>query len=108
MQHDQIVAELLEAIYDMNPLAEESKPLPLNESLYELDILDSFAIVELVGCIEDHWNIRILDADITRERFGSVNKMARVIAEKVAEKKPSLPYCSLNDGVALEDPVAED
>ena len=87
MEHDQIVAELLDYIYDANPLAEDSRPLPHDESLHELGILDSFAVVELVEHIENRWSIRIYDTDITKERFGSVNKMARVIGEKLGEKK---------------------
>ena len=103
MQHNQIVAELLEYIYDSNALAEASKPLPLDESLHELGILDSFAVVELVAYIENHWNIRILDSDITKERFGGVNKMARVIAEKLTEKQRPKPKGEARDGVPFVD-----
>ena len=86
MDHDKIGAELLEYIYDVNPTAEESRPLPLDESLYELGVLDSFAVIELVEYIESNWTIRILDSEITHEKFGGVNKMAKLIAEKLAEK----------------------
>ena len=41
----------------------------------------------LMEQIENRWSIRIYDTDITKERFGSVNKMARVIGEKLGEKK---------------------
>jgi acyl carrier protein len=85
VQHDEIVNELLEYIYDSNPLAEDARPLPLDKSLYELGILDSFAIVELVSFIESHWDIRILDAELTKEKFGGVHKMARLIGEKLGQ-----------------------
>ncbi len=86
MSHDELVKELLQYIYDANPLAEDAKPLPLDKSLYDLGILDSFAVVELVSFIESHWDIRILDAELTKEKFGGVNKMARLIGEKVAQR----------------------
>ena len=85
MPHDEIVEELLQYIYDSNPLAEDSKPLPLDKSLYDLGILYSFAVIELVSFIEKHWDIRILDSEITKEKFGGVNKMARLIGEKLGQ-----------------------
>ena len=91
MVNEQIVAELLEYIYDANPVAEASRPLPLNESLYELGILDSFAVIELVEHIQDHWEIKILDSEITHEKFGGINKMAKLVGEKLAEKSGAGP-----------------
>jgi acyl carrier protein len=84
MQHERIVHELLDYIYTTNPVAEERKPLPLDESLYELGVLDSFGVVELVSFIETHWSIQILDSEITKEKFGGVNKMAALIEEKLS------------------------
>jgi acyl carrier protein len=86
MQHKDIVSELLNYIYTTNPFAEERKPLPLDESLYELGILDSFGVIELVTFIENQWSIQILDSEITKEKFGGINRMARLIAEKTAAK----------------------
>jgi len=87
MDHDKIVEELLNYIYESNPTAEEARPLPLDESLYELGILDSFAVIELVSFIETNWSIQILDSEITPEKFGGVNKMAKLTREKVLENQ---------------------
>ncbi len=87
MSHDEIVDTLLQYIYDSNPMAEDAKPLPLDKSLYDLGILDSFAVVELVSFIEKHWEIRILDSELTKEKFGGVDKMARLISEKLSVAK---------------------
>lgn len=87
MHHDEIVEQLLQFIYDSNPLADDARPLPLDKSLYELGILDSFAVVELVSFIEKNWEIRILDAELTKAKFGGVNKMARLIGEKLQHLK---------------------
>lgn len=86
MEHEHIAEELLNYIYGSNPVAEQHRPLPMDQSLYEMGILDSFGVVELVTFIESHWEIEILDSEITREKFGGINKMARLIGEKLAAK----------------------
>ena len=92
MRHEEIVEQLLNYIYSTNPVAEECRPLPLEESLLELGILDSFGVVELVSYIEGHWSIQILDSEITKEEFGGINKMARLIAKKLgAPASPQAP-----------------
>jgi acyl carrier protein len=92
MEHEHIAEELLNFIYDNNPVAEQHRPLPRDQSLYEMGILDSFGVVELVTFIESHWDIQILDSEITREKFGGINKMARLIGEKLAARvDPNVP-----------------
>ena len=86
MNHELIVAEILKYLRESNPVAAERGELPLDESLYELGILDSFGVVETVDFIEKKWSIRILDAEITVEKFGSINKMARLVSEKIDAK----------------------
>ncbi len=86
MNHEQIVAEILKYLYQSNPVAAERGDLPLDESLYELGILDSFGVVETVDFIEKNWSVRILDTEITVEKFGSINKMARLVGEKINAK----------------------
>ena len=48
----------------------------------ELGFLDSHAVVELVEFLEKNWNISILNEEITREKMGSLNKMATLILQK--------------------------
>ncbi|MDD5085104.1 MAG: acyl carrier protein [Candidatus Omnitrophica bacterium] len=57
--------------------------IPLDVSLVEAGILDSFGIIELVAFIEQTWKVEITPKDFTIERMGSINKMAKLIAEKV-------------------------
>jgi acyl carrier protein len=80
-QHEQIVDELIDFIIRNNPAAREHLPFPRDESLFEKGILDSVGVVELVAFVEERWSIEILDEEITVERFGSLNKMAKVILE---------------------------
>ena len=56
--------------------------IPLDKSLVELGVLDSFGVVELVSFIESNWGLQIMDSEITREKMGSIEKMVRLIHEK--------------------------
>jgi acyl carrier protein len=58
--------------------------LPLDQSLFELDILDSMGIIELIAFIEAAWSITIEDTEITTENLGSINKMITLINEKTS------------------------
>ena len=58
--------------------------IPRDQSLLELGILDSYGVIELVEFLEAEWSISIADEEITKEKMGSINKMATLIAEKTA------------------------
>jgi acyl carrier protein len=65
-------------------IGQPGSALPRDESLVELGFLDSYAVVELVEFLEKNWNIAILNEEITREKMGSLNKMATLILQKRA------------------------
>jgi acyl carrier protein len=67
-----------------------SETLPLDESLVELGILDSYGVVELVIFIETAWSFTIADSEITRQKLGSINKMTNFVLEKISAPK----YCA--------------
>ena len=56
--------------------------LPLDQSLHELDVIDSVGIIELVEFMETTWSIVIEDSEIITEKMGSINKMTTFIFEK--------------------------
>ena len=62
---------------------DDIKDIPLDKSLLTEGILDSFAIIELVEFIEVNWSIKIEDDDFTSEKMGSINKMVKLISEKI-------------------------
>ncbi|MDX1387847.1 MAG: acyl carrier protein [Acidobacteriota bacterium] len=84
--HEQIVAEIIEFIVDNNPVSDDDLPLPRDESLYQKGILDSTGVIELVDFIERRWSIKIRNEEITLEKFGSLNKMARLARSKMEAK----------------------
>jgi acyl carrier protein len=58
--------------------------LPLDQSLFELDVLDSMGIIELIAFLETTWSIVIEDEEITTEKLGSINKIVSMIGKKVS------------------------
>ena len=61
-----------------------AETLPLDQSLFELDILDSMGIVELIAFIETTWSITIEDKEITTEELGSIRKIVILISKKIS------------------------
>ena len=61
-----------------------AETLPLDQSLFELDILDSMGIVELIAFIETNWPIAIEDKEITTEELGSIRKIVILINKKIS------------------------
>ncbi len=54
--------------------------IPLDRSLMESGILDSYGIVDLLTFIEREFGLAIPDEDLTREKMGSIRKMANYIS----------------------------
>jgi acyl carrier protein len=54
----------------------------LDESLIDQGVIDSFGLVELTVFIEKELGVTIRESDMTRQAFGSVNKMAIFIAAR--------------------------
>lgn len=81
LKNDECTQKILTYIRD-NYVTDSSLDLPMDSSLIEAGILDSYAIVELVTYLEAEFDIRIPDEDLTKEKFGSINKMAKYVALK--------------------------
>ena len=62
------------------------KPAPADddESLFESGLLDSFALPDLVGAIEEEFGFKIPDSDLHPRKFDSVARMD----DYVASRKP--------------------
>ncbi|RME76553.1 MAG: acyl carrier protein [Chloroflexi bacterium] len=55
-----------------------------DDSFLEEGIVDSTGVLELVLFVEETFGITVDDADITRENFDSVNRLAAYIRRKLA------------------------
>ena len=62
-------------------ILEPGQEIPLDRSLVETGIFDSFAVVEMLTFLESTFQITIPEEDITREKLGSIHKMAHYVLQ---------------------------
>ena len=72
---------VIDYIISNYPSKYTSDTLPRNQSLIELEILDSFGFVSLIVYIEEMWNIQIDDSDFTMDKMGSIDRIAKLVHE---------------------------
>ena len=56
--------------------------LKADDNLFDMGVLDSFMVVDLVSILEEECNIKILDADVTAENFQSINAIERYVQSR--------------------------
>jgi acyl carrier protein len=61
-------------------IAQQPLPDDPDESLFESGLLDSFALPDVVGAIEEEFSIKVPDADLTPRKFDSIARMESYIA----------------------------
>ena len=82
MSHQAIKESIVEYLCEGNPLIAKLKNIPYDDSLVELGYMDSFGVIDIVTFLEAKYEIQILDEEITKEKFGSINKMANLVFER--------------------------
>lgn len=65
-----------------NYVPDASVQIPLDQSLLEVGLLDSYAIIELITWLEAEYKVRIPDEDITKTNLGSIQKMASYVLRR--------------------------
>ena len=65
---------------NFNVLASE---VNLDESLIDQGVIDSFGLIEITAFIEKQFGVVIEEQDMTREAFGSMNKMANFVDRRL-------------------------
>jgi acyl carrier protein len=83
MSRQEIADTLIAYIRQAVPSLPENQIIPVDTSLYEVGILDSFGVIELVDFVETHWGIKVHDSELTQEKFGGINKMTALIETKL-------------------------
>jgi len=79
----EIEKDLIRYLKNGNPILSNMKNISMDESLVELGYIDSFGIIDLVTYFENKWKIKIENEEITKEQFGSINKMVNLISTKL-------------------------
>lgn len=64
----QVAIDFLKA----NAEANGAQPPGPHDDLFKLGALDSFALVDLITMLEEHYEIRIPDTDINQENFRTI------------------------------------
>jgi len=82
LTNDNAVSNLLQFIVD-NYMVELDE-IPLDKSLIDEGIIDSFGLIEISSYLERTFGITIAEEDMIRENFGSVNKMIAFASRKQA------------------------
>jgi acyl carrier protein len=85
-QLEEMTAAMVDYIVTQHPSKFNADTLPRDESLLELEVLDSAAVIEFIIFAESTWGIEISDKDITAERMGSLNRMVALVQEYLAVK----------------------
>jgi acyl carrier protein len=86
-QRPDLIAVMVDYILSQHPSKYTAETLPHDQSLLELGILDSAGVIEFIVFVESTWGIEISDEDITKERMGSLIKMAVLVDEYLARKQ---------------------
>jgi len=56
-----------------------------DRSLIDQGIIDSFGLVEVTAFIEQQFGVTVREEDMTREAFGSLNKMAKFVSTRTKQ-----------------------
>jgi acyl carrier protein len=63
-------------------LGEEFRGLPGSASLIEAGIIDSTGVLELVGFLEETYDIEITDSELVPENLDSIDNVIRFVGAK--------------------------
>lgn len=78
---DEVRASLLEFV--TRNFMVSAQEIDLDRSLVDQGIIDSFGLVEITAFITQRFGVEVREEDMTREKFGSLNKMASFVAARL-------------------------
>lgn len=82
MDHNGI-ADVVRKFIKENFLFDPSKPLLDDQSLLDSGVVDSTGILELLGFLEETYNVKFADHELVADNFDSVNRITNCIAGKL-------------------------
>ena len=59
--------------------------IQMDRSLIDQGIIDSFGLIEITTFIEQEFGVKVNETDMTRESFGSMNKMAHFVSARLGK-----------------------
>jgi acyl carrier protein len=79
-----IEQEVRQFLRDNFPLSADGVVLGADDSLIEVGIIDSTGVLELIGFIEERYEVAIADEEVLPENLDSIANITRFVGEKTA------------------------
>lgn len=64
----------------------EREDIPLEQSLIDEGVIDSFGLIEIAAYIEREYNVTVSEEKMTNENFSSVTKIVNFIESEMKNK----------------------
>ena len=80
---DAIEQEVRQFLRDNFPLSADGVTLAPEDSLIEVGVIDSTGVLELIGFIEERYEIEIADEEVLPENLDSIANITRFVGTKV-------------------------
>ena len=81
---DAIEEEVRQFLRDNFPLSADGVTLDREDSLIEVGVIDSTGVLELIGFIEERYEVTIADEEVLPENLDSIANLTRFVGEKTA------------------------
>src|SRR5918994_1519220 len=80
---DAIEQEVRQFLRDNFPLSGDGVTLDREDSLIEVGVIDSTGVLELIGFIEERYEVEIADEEVIPENLDSIANITRFVGTKV-------------------------
>ena len=80
---DAIEQEVRQFLRDNFPLSGDGVTLDREDSLIEVGVIDSTGVLELIGFIEERYEVEIADEEVLPENLDSIANITRFVGTKV-------------------------
>ncbi|MGH3040679.1 MAG: acyl carrier protein [Gaiellaceae bacterium] len=81
---ESIEQEVRQFLKDNFPLSADGVDLAGEDSLIEVGVIDSTGVLELIGFIEERYEVEIADEEVLPENLDSIGSITRFVGEKTA------------------------
>ena len=79
---ESIEQDVREFLRDNFPLSADGVVLEREDSLIEVGVIDSTGVLELIGFIEERYEVAIADEEVLPENLDSIASITRFVGEK--------------------------
>ncbi len=79
---ESIEQDVREFLRDNFPLSADGVVLDREDSLIEVGVIDSTGVLELIGFIEERYEVAIADEEVLPENLDSIANIIRFVGEK--------------------------